>query len=72
MQNCYNTGKVPRDLMNEQSERLTTKHIQTLSFLQEIVQENKDLKAKVEELQVIMCVHTIQTSFRLWHLIRER
>ena len=52
MQNCYNTGKLSRGDVLEQDERLTTKHIQTLSFLQEIVRENKELKARIAELEV--------------------
>ena len=35
----------------EQNERLTRKHIQTLSFMQEVVAENKELKSKLEELE---------------------
>ena len=44
MQNCY--GK------KEQNDRLTTKHIHTLKFLQEIVAENKQLKERIDELEV--------------------
>lgn len=54
MQNCYSGKRVSREVIHDQSERLTTKHIQTLSFLQDIVKENKELKAKVEELQVMI------------------
>ncbi|KAK2162195.1 hypothetical protein LSH36_102g08008 [Paralvinella palmiformis] len=43
MQNCY--GK------KEQNDRLTTKHIHTLKFLQEIVAENKQLKERIDELE---------------------
>ena len=46
MQNCYNVGK------KEMDDRLTNKHIKTLSFLQEIVEENKKLKARIQELEV--------------------
>ena len=51
MQNCYN-GKASQEVLAQQDERLTTKHIHTLQFLQEIVKENKELKAKVAELEV--------------------
>ena len=53
MQNCYNTGgnRVPREKQN-QDERLTNKHIQTLQFVQEVVNENKVLKNRIEELEV--------------------
>ncbi|XP_074646558.1 uncharacterized protein LOC141902636 [Tubulanus polymorphus] len=61
MQNCYtkkdrSTGG---EIADEQNERLTTKHIQTLSFLQEIVNENKQLKDRVSELeaQIAECAH---------------
>ena len=53
MQNCYNTGKrVPREKQYDQDERLTNKHIQTLQFVQEVVNENKILKNRIEELEV--------------------
>ena len=53
MQNCYNVGKVSRETQDGQNERLTNKHIKTLSFLQEMAKENKDLKARIQELEVI-------------------
>ncbi|XP_041375284.1 paramyosin-like [Gigantopelta aegis] len=43
--------RLPRELIHTQNERLTTKHIQTLSFLQDLANENKELKAKVQELE---------------------
>lgn len=53
MQNCYNTGeRIPREKKFEVDERLANKHIQTLQFVQEVVNENKVLKKKVEELEV--------------------
>ena len=52
MQNCYNVGKVSRDAQDGQNERLTNKHIKTLSFLQEMAKENKELKAKIQEYEV--------------------
>ena len=52
MQNCYNTKKIARGEAEDQDGRLTSKHIQTLSFLQEIVNENKTLKTRIEELEV--------------------
>ncbi|XP_052230608.1 coiled-coil domain-containing protein 18-like isoform X2 [Dreissena polymorpha] len=52
MQNCYNTGeRIPREKKFELDERLANKHIQTLQFVQEVVNENKILKKKVEELE---------------------
>ncbi|GFR81560.1 myosin heavy chain, clone 203-like isoform X2 [Elysia marginata] len=44
-------GRIPRELMHEQNDRLSNKHIQTLGFLQEMVNENKHLKQKVQELE---------------------
>ena len=52
MQNCYPKNKIPKDLQVQQDERLSNKHIQTLKFLQDIVEENKQLKAKLEEYEV--------------------
>ena len=52
MQNCYNVGKMSRDAQDGQNERLTNKHIKTLSFLQEMAKENKELKAKIQEYEV--------------------
>ncbi|KAK3803313.1 hypothetical protein RRG08_021511 [Elysia crispata] len=46
-----NTGRIPRELMHEQNDRLSSKHIQTLGFLQEVVNENRALKQKVQELE---------------------
>ena len=37
----------------EQDQRLSQKHIKTLGFLQEIVNENKALKNRITELEVI-------------------
>ena len=54
MQNCYNSKKISRGEAEDLDGRLTTKHIQTLSFLQEIVNENKALKARLAELEVLM------------------
>lgn len=52
MDNCYNkSSRIPRELMHNQDERLTNKHIQTLSFLQDLAAENKALKQRVEELE---------------------
>ncbi|CAH1780181.1 unnamed protein product [Owenia fusiformis] len=51
MQNCYGSGRVPREVQGDQEERLTTKHIQTLSFLQDIANENKELKVKIDDLE---------------------
>jgi len=55
MQNCYNSGdRVPREKKHDVEERLTNKHIQTLQFVQEVVNENKELKSRVEELEVTL------------------
>ncbi|XP_078688640.1 uncharacterized protein LOC144920361 isoform X2 [Branchiostoma floridae x Branchiostoma belcheri] len=53
MQNCYGNraGRPSQDELDEQNERLTGRHIETLAFLQEIAKENKELKAKVETLE---------------------
>ena len=49
--NCY--GRVPRENMpGDVDERLTTKHIKTLTFLQDIARENKELKARIKVLEV--------------------
>ena len=58
MQNCYK-GKNPaasQEVVEDQNGRLTTKHIKTLSFLQEMHNENKFLKNRVEELEVCMFI----------------
>ncbi|CAL1535276.1 unnamed protein product [Lymnaea stagnalis] len=46
-----NIGRIPRELLHEQHERLSNKHIQTLSFLQELANENKVLKERVKLLE---------------------
>ncbi|CAH1270721.1 Hypp4403 [Branchiostoma lanceolatum] len=53
MQNCYGNkaGRPSQGEQDEQNERLTGRHIETLAFLQEIAKENKELKAKVETLE---------------------
>ena len=64
MDNTYSGGdRIPRELMHTQGqdERLTNKHIQTLSFLKEMAEENKMLKQRVSELEVIE-FH----EFKLW------
>eukprot|EP00058_Branchiostoma_floridae_P008718 XP_002594206.1 hypothetical protein BRAFLDRAFT_65055 [Branchiostoma floridae] len=55
MQNCYGNkaGRPSQDEQEEQNERLAGRHIETLAFLQEIAKENKELKAKVETLEVM-------------------
>ena len=62
MQNCYTSKKGPKHAQaadpesshhdSEQDGRLTKKHIETLKFVQEIAEENKLLKIKIEELEV--------------------
>jgi len=46
-------ARIPREKLpdHDVDERLTQKHIQTLGFLQEIVNENKALKLRVAELE---------------------
>lgn len=51
MQNCYNR-RIPREELNDTDERLTQKHIHTLQFVKEIAEENKQLKSRIEELEV--------------------
>ena len=64
MQNCYNTGtRVPREKQYDQDERLTSKHIQTLQFVQEVVNENKVLKSRIEELEVSLLVEWVTGRF---------
>jgi len=56
MQNCYpGKERIPRERQVEMEERLANKHIQTLQFVQEVVNENKLLKKRVEELEVGKC-----------------
>ncbi|XP_077982331.1 uncharacterized protein LOC144437282 [Glandiceps talaboti] len=50
--NCYPSKAEKGGGLEEQHDRLTSRHIETLGFLQEIVRENKQLKVKVEELEV--------------------
>ncbi|XP_038070153.1 CAP-Gly domain-containing linker protein 1-like [Patiria miniata] len=51
-QNTYNSnGKPSKHEQADQDERLTNRHIQTLSFLQDVARENKELKARVDELE---------------------
>ena len=42
-------------------DRLTTKHIKTLQYLQDVVSENKELKLRLTELEVsnikYICLH---------------
>ena len=72
MQNCYNTKKTTRGEAEDVDERLTTKHIQTLSFLQEIVNENKALKARVAELEVFFSVFTMHYVHSEYHIDLRR
>lgn len=53
MQNCYSSNRIPRENMHDQDERLTKKHIETLGFVKEIAEENKLLKQKIEEYEVL-------------------
>ncbi|XP_076470617.1 uncharacterized protein LOC143300666 [Babylonia areolata] len=51
MENCYGKrDRIPRELLHN-TDRLTNNHIQTLSFLQEIADENAQLKKRKEELE---------------------
>lgn len=45
-------ARIPRELIHEQHQRLSNKHIQTLSFLQEMANENKTLRERVKLLEV--------------------
>lgn len=56
MQNCYSSNRIPRENMHDQDERLTKKHIETLGFVKEIAEENKLLKQKIEEYEVLWVV----------------
>lgn len=42
--------------------RLTNKHIQTLQYLQNVLSENKELKSRIAELQVIVTFTYFLTS----------
>ena len=57
MEKSGKPNRIPRENLHDDNgddtnERLTQKHIQTLGFLQEIVNENKALKERVVELEV--------------------
>ena len=52
-QNTYHASGTPsKQEQADQNARLTNRHIQTLSFLQDVARENKELKARVDELEV--------------------
>ncbi|XP_064611471.1 uncharacterized protein LOC135475486 [Liolophura sinensis] len=53
MQNCYNRG-TREEQQSKDDERLTKRHIETLSFVQELGLENKQMKAKIELLEAEM------------------
>ncbi|KAH9503002.1 hypothetical protein Btru_072589 [Bulinus truncatus] len=46
-----NTGRIPRELLHDQQERLSNKHIKTLTFLQQLAKENKSLKERIKDLE---------------------
>ncbi|CAH1270719.1 Hypp4403 [Branchiostoma lanceolatum] len=74
MQNCYGNkaGRPSQGEQDEQNERLTGRHIETLAFLQEIAKENKELKAKVETLE--LATHTwiqVQDCLGVTHYTSE-
>ncbi|XP_022091964.1 myosin-4-like [Acanthaster planci] len=50
-QNTYTNGTPSKQNQADQNARLTNRHIQTLSFLQDVARENKELKARVDELE---------------------
>ncbi|KAL8590530.1 hypothetical protein ACOMHN_010966 [Nucella lapillus] len=51
MDNCYGkSDRIPRELLHK-DDRMTNKHIQTLSFLQDMVNENALLKQRKDELE---------------------
>ena len=58
MEKQKNPTRIPRENLHDhdQDERLTNKHIQTLGFLQEIVNENKGLKIRIAELEVSVSI----------------
>ena len=58
--NCYRPSQ---DDVGHQNERLTNKHIQTLGFLQELSKENKELKTRVEELEVSFMIIIMLTDW---------
>lgn len=53
MQNCYKGG-TREGKLSQDDERLTKRHIETLSFVQELGLENKQMKMKIEQLEVII------------------
>jgi len=58
-ENCYSSDRIPREELHEQDDRLQTRHIQTLQFVQEIATENKELKKKVEEYEVVIWMNVL-------------
>ena len=47
-----NTYGVTGEDQSDQNARLTNKHIKTLSFLQDVARENKELRARLDQLEV--------------------
>lgn len=52
----FTNGRIPREVLHNQDERLNSKYIQTLSFLQEIANENRKLKQRIAQLEVFFHV----------------
>ena len=52
------TRRVPTELKAIQDERLTCRHIKALMQLQQVTDENQELKSKVQTLEVCFCQYT--------------
>lgn len=66
MQNCYTRCKPPSQFPDK-DERLTTNHVKALTFLQELGKENKELKAKIMQLEVCLFVYQIIFVFSIYY-----
>lgn len=53
MQNCYSLNCILRENMYDQDERFMKKYIEIFGFVKEIVEENKLLKQKIEDYEVL-------------------
>lgn len=53
--------------MHDQDERLTKKHIETLGFVKEIAEENKLLKQKIEDYEVLwVMIYYVTLKYLCW------
>ena len=59
--NCYNK-KAPKNEYEEQDNRLTNRHIQTLGLLQDLHRENGELKTNIEKLEVRLHGHGCENN----------